>query len=136
MSKVKGLKEVNLNLDLAVKGIKFNIHNGMKGAVKVIKVEASEVTPVERFSLIRSIASRIRKTALSSLGVVGYKSPYAAAVHEMGGKLKGVRRPSGIGRHWDPDSSPKFFLKAILANKRKIVEEFRKEGSKSPKGKK
>jgi hypothetical protein len=38
---------------------------------------------------------------------VGYASPYALAVHENRQmKLRGVPRPSGIGRYWDAESGP------------------------------
>lgn len=82
------------------------------------------MTPVDTSYLINSrYAPQITQSNGKTSGVVGYTAEYAAAVHNMPGKLAGEPRKefgnagfgggTGVGNYWDPDAQPKFLEKGF-----------------------
>lgn len=82
------------------------------------------LTPVDTSNLINSrYAPQIQRSDGKVSGTVGYTAEYAAAVHNMSGKLKGQPREgfgnagfgggTGKGTYWSPDAEPKFLEKGF-----------------------
>lgn len=82
------------------------------------------LTPVDTSNLINSrYAPQIQRSDGKVSGTVGYTAEYAAAVHNMSGKLKGQPREAfgkagfgggtGNGTYWSPDAEPKFLEKGF-----------------------
>jgi len=98
---------------------------GLREAAELVKQKTLAITPEEYGDLKESIKGGkdglVIKSATGMYTEVGWKShPYALAVHESPGVLKGKPRPSGIGNYWDVTGEPKFLEKAVFKNWRKI----------------
>ena len=72
-------------------------------------------------------SSYARKAIDGSLAAeMGYNSEYAAFVHEkVEEKLRGQKRPSGLGVYWGKGES-QFLLKAMMQNKKEMLIEIAK----------
>lgn len=91
--------------------------------------ESAKITPVDSSFLVNSLmnAPRITQQTDGMQAMIGYTAEYAAAVHGMPGKLKGLPREhfgrtaagvafgggSGTGRYWDPHGEPQFLTKGF-----------------------
>lgn len=125
---VKGLKEVRQQL----KGTFGKIKGPMVGkALTEVLITAAgfaaTMTPIDTSNLINSQYREINTKGKKVVGAIGYTAAYAAAVHGMSGKLKGLPRKdfgvtragesfgggTGVGNYWDPDAEPGFLRKAF-----------------------
>lgn len=122
MDGVSGLDDVLKNLNDQIGGIKNRSFTGLLEAGLKIEAASNERTPSEYGNLRGS--SYTRKSQSGNIAVeVGYTANYAAAVHEnLGQKLKGQPRPSGLGNYWDPRGEPKFLERTLQLNQKAIVD--------------
>jgi len=133
---LEGLDELNARFAKAIQDIGVSRTQGfvikLTGA---IEVESAMMTPRDTSFLINSKFNRMWRTPSGFNAEAGYGANYAAAVHNMSGKLKGQPRASfgktgnnsdagpmmprsfgggtGNGNYWDPDAEPQFLAKAI-----------------------
>lgn len=97
---------------------------------------ADVMTPVDTSFLINSRYRAVTQGRSGWNGRFGYAAKYAAAVHEMSGKLKGQPRAdfgttragvafgggTGKGNYWDPAGEPQFLKKGFEQSKALISE--------------
>lgn len=121
---IRGINEVRDKLRNLEKGV---IHpKAVKAVTEVMIVAAgyaASLTPIDTSNLINSQYREIKLSGRKIIGTIGYTASYAAAVHEMSGKLKGKPRAmfgnagfgggTGVGNYWDPDAEPGFLRKAF-----------------------
>lgn len=129
---VKGTQDVLRRLNSELAGIAGRSMGGLlAGGLKVQALSQRRV-PIEYGNLRASAYTRkaanigtaggavargiIGGLATEPLAVeVGYSASYALFVHEnMQQKLKGQRRPSGLGVYWGPAGQPKYLESAVV----------------------
>lgn len=123
-----GLEELNARFAKAMESIGVSrTQRFITELVFAIEAEAATKTPVDTSLLINSKFNRIWQTTGGWKAEAGYGANYAAAVHNMSGKLKGQPRAdfgttragvsfgggTGKGTYWSPDAEPQFLSKAI-----------------------
>lgn len=125
---VKGLKEVRNSLHKLIGEISGPMS---EKALTEVLIDAAGfaalMTPIDTSNLINSQFRKVENVDGKVRGTLGYTAAYAAAVHEMSGKLKGQPRQdfgvtragesfgggTGVGNYWDPDAEPGFLRKAF-----------------------
>lgn len=106
---IEGLGEVMANLRGREIALGVNCSRGLLLAGRHLLKESQKLVPVEHGDLKDSGFVSLSNKGFYTQVEVGYTSPYAIWVHEnVGMKLKGQPRPSGIGNYWDPNGRPKF----------------------------
>ena len=136
MDSLSGFEDLNARFRAAMQDIGVSRTQGfVTKIVTAIKADAATMTPVDTSFLANSAYSRTWRTTSGWQAAVGYGAEYAAAVHEMSGKLKGQQRAdfgitsnrgefgpmrptsfgggTGTGTYWSPDAEPQFLQKAI-----------------------
>lgn len=134
---VKGIAAVKRGYRIRVD--KVTGHMSERAVYNVLQAGAAYsdmLTPVDTSNLINSrYAPQIQRSEGKVSGSVGYTAEYAAAVHNMSGKLKGQPREdfgmtsnhsefgpkqrvafgggTGKGTYWSPDAEPKFLEKGF-----------------------
>lgn len=121
--RVKGLKEVQKNLDSF-----FDEVSGKKTERAVYQILSTGLatsrakTPIDTGKLLDSSYTPIFfRSAGKTVGVVGYRAPYALFVHDAEGVLRGKKRSSGNGNYWDPNAEPKFLENAFNEIKPDVI---------------
>lgn len=124
---IKGMAQVRSNVRRQLTlAIPSHAERAMHIATSIIGGYATLMTPVDTSNLINSQYRIVKNTGTKVVAAIGYTARYAAAVHEMGGKLKGQPRANfgvtragvafgggtGRGNYWDPDAEPQFLSKA------------------------
>lgn len=124
---IKGMAQVRANLRKQLTlAIPSGAEKAMHVATSIIGGYATLMTPVDTSNLINSQYRIVKNTGTKVIAAIGYTAKYAAAVHEMSGKLMGQPRAdfgvtrdgvtfgggTGRGNYWDPDAEPKFLSKA------------------------
>lgn len=118
---VRGLNKVLGNLNREVNKIQGQSIAGLKAAGLILERASNKRVPVEKSGLIQSSYTRTAQNDRKAVEV-GYSAKYAVYVHEnLEQKLKGQRRPSGLGVYWGPKGEPQFLLKSILSEKKKML---------------
>lgn len=122
----KGLKQVRHNVAKIIGEIGASMpERAVYEALLIIDGNAALLTPVDTSNLINSRFIEVKKAPDGIHGKMGYTAEYAAAVHEMSGKLKGQPREDfGVtrsgqafgggtktGNYWDPNAEPEFLKK-------------------------
>lgn len=111
---VKGIERVRMNTKKKLEEIAGPVTERVLTEVLIIgSGYASTMTPVDTSTLINSQYRRLEPTSGGKRGVVGYTAGYAAFVHGASGKLKGLARPGGRGKYWDPKGEPEFLKKGF-----------------------
>lgn len=134
---VKGIESVRRGYRVKVETVAGRDSNrAVYNILQAGAAYADMMTPVDTSNLINSrYAPQITQTDGKTSGTVGYTANYAAAVHEMPGKLKGQPRAdfgmtsnhsefgpkqrlafgggTGVGNYWDPDAEPGFLKKGF-----------------------
>lgn len=118
-SKLSGLSEVINNLNTQVQNIEGRTMTGLYSAGLLIQKESNKRAPkdtgnLRESSFVRNVFNGV---------VIGYTAKYAAAVHEMPGKLKGEPRRSGSwkGTYWEV-GEPKYLENAVRENTQAIID--------------
>lgn len=135
--KVKGLKEVQRNLDSFFEQVeKEKTERAVYQVLSTGMAISQTKAPIDIGELTDSAYAPIFfKRKGKTVGVVGYRAPYALFVHEMSGKLKGKPRAhfgvtrvgkefgggSGKGTYWSPDAEPKFLENAFNEIKPEVI---------------
>jgi hypothetical protein len=132
----KGFEDVNQRFKTALRNLDVSItRRAVEEILMTVQSEAAVMTPIDTSFLINSAYNKTWRTASGWQGEVGYGAEYAAAVHNMPGKLKGKQRGdfgmtgnqsdfgpmrptafgggTGNGTYWSPDAEPGFLLKAV-----------------------
>lgn len=124
---IKGMVHLRKNIRRQLTlGIASDAERAMHIATSIIGGYASLMTPVDTSNLINSQYRIVKNTGTKVVAAIGYTAKYAAAVHEMSGKLMGKPRAhfgvtkAGVafgggterGNYWDPDAEPQFLSKA------------------------
>lgn len=121
---ITGLNQVLQNLNREVKAIENRTQAGLMKAGLLVRRESQLKVPVN-FGFLKASAYTESVSGMGSrLGVViGYTSSYAPFVHEASGKLRGLPRPKGRGRFWDPQgkAEPQFLKNALTENADRIL---------------
>ncbi len=103
VTEVEGLRQSLLLLRFAGKKIADGVEVGIIKAALLLQRESQRLVPVETGNLKASAFTSVEGTGFSTKATVGFTAAYALYVHEaVGMVLKGVRRPSGLGKYWDP----------------------------------
>ena len=133
---LRGFEDVNARFKAAMRDIGVSRTQGVVTKIIIaIKRDAATMTPMDTGFLAGSAYSKTWRTASGWEGEVGYGAEYAAAVHQMSGKLKGQQRAdfgstsnhgafgpmrptsfgggTGTGVYWGPDAEPQFLAKAV-----------------------
>ena len=117
---LEGLEKCLDNINREIEGFKKRQMAGMFAAGLLIQRRSQKLVPVERGKLKASAYTR--KEATQSV-VIGYSAAYALPVHEnMEQKLKGIKRPSGLGVYWGPNGQPKFLERPFRDGRADILE--------------
>lgn len=117
---LEGLENALRNLNREIEQKKEKAAAGMFAAGLLIERRSKKLVPREYGNLVGS--GYTRKESATSV-VVGYTSAYALAIHEnMEQKLKGQKRPSGLGVYWGPRGQPKFLEQPFREGKKDILE--------------
>ena len=124
---IKGMAQLRRNMRQQLTlAIPSAAEKAMHVATSIIGGYATLMTPVDTSNLINSQYRIVKNTGTKVVAAIGYTAKYAAAVHEMSGKLKGQPRThfgvtkAGVafgggterGNYWDPDAEPQFLRKA------------------------
>ena len=124
---IKGMAQLRRNVRKQLTlAIPSHAERAMHIATSIIGGYATLMTPVDTSNLINSQYRIVKNTGTKIVAAIGYTAKYAAAVHEMSGKLKGQPRAhfgvtkAGVafgggterGNYWDPDAEPQFLRKA------------------------
>ena len=125
---IKGVKNIVRNLGLSERMIMRKAKAGLQAVGELVKTESVNRTPIDTGRLVDSAYggkdTPVRQTSSGKLWTkVGYDdtiAPYALAVHESPGKLKGKPRANGNGNYWDLTGEPMFLHNAIMSNMVKI----------------
>lgn len=118
---LKGLSEVNRNLNAKLKRVRGKSLEGLFDAGLIVQKAAQKKVPVEYGNLRASAYTRKSQGNPNSV-VVGFEAEYAFKVHEdLEPTLKGKPRPSGLGDYWGPSGEPRFLARAIDENLDTIV---------------
>ena len=121
---ITGMNQVLQNLNREIKAIENRSQAGLMKAGLLVKRESQLKTPVDTGNLKASAYVESVSGASSRIGVIiGYTAFYAPFVHEALGKLRGLPRPGGKGRFWDPQgkAEPQFLRNALTENADKII---------------
>lgn len=123
---VRGVKQVRKKMAEVLGEIGSSMpEKAVYEALLIIDGNAALLTPVDTSNLINSRFIEVKKAPDGVRGRMGYTAEYAAAVHEMSGKLKGQPRAdfgvtrsgqafgggTGTGSYWDPNAEPEFLRK-------------------------
>ena len=111
VTKLDGLSEVLKNLRKKEGELAVAAERGLKRAGLLLQRESQKKVPVEFGPLKNSAFTRHEGKGWDTVVNVGYTVAYALYVHEaVGMVLKGLPRPSGRGKYWDPQpqASAKF----------------------------
>lgn len=127
---IKGIQRVRRNLQTISEKIAGPVTE--KALVIIARegaAESAKLTPIDSSNLINSLmpTPTISATSDGKQAVIGYTADYAAAVHDMPGKLKGQPREhfgktaagvafgggTGKGKYWDPKAEPQFLTKGF-----------------------
>lgn len=118
---VRGLNKVLGNLNREVNKIENKGIDGLLAAGFILERVSNKIVPIEHGFLRNSSFTRKAQNNRKAVEV-GYSAKYAVYVHEnLEQKLKGKRRPSGLGVYWGPKGEPQFLLKSILSEKNKML---------------
>jgi len=118
---VRGLNKVLGNLNREVNKIENKGIDGLLAAGFILERASNKIVPIEHGFLRNSSFTRKAQNNRKAVEV-GYSAKYAVYVHEnLEQKLKGQRRPSGLGVYWGPKGEPQFLLKSILSEKNKML---------------
>jgi hypothetical protein len=102
----------------AVKGAETGGIKGFRAAALVVQRRAMQRVPIEYGNLRASAYTR----PIEGGAEVGFTAKYAVYVHEnTEQKLKGKKRPSGLGVYWGPDGQPKFLESAVKDSQPEII---------------
>lgn len=121
--KVKGLKEVQRNLDSffeqvekekTEKAVYQILSTGMAVSQTKAPIDTGELTD-------SSYAPIFFRSTGKTTGVVGYRAPHAIFVHDAKGILKGKQRSNGKGTYWSPSAEPKFLENAFNEIKPEVI---------------
>lgn len=123
----QGMSKVLENLNKEISGVKNRGIDGLLAGGYIIQADSQERVPVEH-GILRS-AAFTRKAMDSTpnnpaveVGYGGAAGAYALAVHEnVEEKLKGKKRPSGLGVYWGPHGESQFLLKALIAKSKAAI---------------
>lgn len=109
---VHGLDEIMRNLDHELEQIKGDARDGLLEAGIQIQGVSDRRIPVEYGNLRGSSYARFAPSD-RDIVEVGYGAAYAPFVHyATSEKLRGQRRPSGLGVYWNPGRS--LFLQSAV----------------------
>lgn len=124
---IKGMAQLRRNVRKQLTlAIPSHAERAMHIATSIIGGYATLMTPVDTSNLINSQYRIVKNEGRRVVAAIGYTARYAAAVHEMSGKLKGQPRAdfgvtragvafgggTGRGNYWDPSGEPQFLSKA------------------------
>ena len=124
---IKGMAQLRRNVRKQLTlAIPSHAERAMHIATSIIGGYATLMTPVDTSDLINSQYRIVKNEGRRVVAAIGYTARYAAAVHEMSGKLKGQPRAdfgvtragvafgggTGRGNYWDPSGEPQFLSKA------------------------
>ena len=124
---IKGMAQLRRNVRRQLTlAIPSHAERAMHIATSIIGGYATLMTPVDTSNLINSQYRIVKNEGRRVVAAIGYTARYAAAVHEMSGKLKGQPRAdfgvtragvafgggTGRGNYWDPSGEPQFLSKA------------------------
>ena len=124
---IKGMAQLRRNVRKQLTlAIPSHAERAMHVATSIIGGYATLMTPVDTSNLINSQYRIVKNEGRRVVAAIGYTARYAAAVHEMSGKLKGQPRAdfgvtregiafgggTGRGNYWDPSGEPRFLSKA------------------------
>lgn len=124
---IRGIEAAKRRTTAIVGRITANSERAVTEVLIIGQGYAAAMTPVDTGNLINSQYREVHTGPNGIEGRVGYTAAYAAAVHEMSGKLKGQPRRdfgttrsgqgfgggTGQGNYWDPDAEPGFLRKAF-----------------------
>lgn len=121
---IRGLKEVEANLNREIRGIKNRSRKGLINAAITVRRDMDRTEPLVPIGRTGNLHASWFTAPLRTLRgpalQIGFEANYAAAVHEM------VDR----GRHIDwsrPGSGPKYLEKALDRNKLEMLKDIQRE---------
>lgn len=122
----KGLDVVLKNLNMKVEKLGGATLDGLLAGGVVVQGTAMRYVPVE-FGKLRESAYTRRAQEMETRGKVmvevGFSIYYAPYVHEnLEMRLKGQKRPSGLGVYWGPRGRSRFLAEAVEEKTEKVVE--------------
>lgn len=123
------LRRVMANMNKEIAGIKARSLAGLLEVGLLTERESKARVPRE-YGLLS--ASGYTQKAPESTDTnpqveVGFTSDYAVYVHEnLEAKLRGKKRPSGIGTYWSPDGEPRYLAKAVEVVTPKVIDVMKK----------
>lgn len=120
---VTGLLTVETLINHKIERLRYVSAAGLLAGGLIIKGEAQKRVPREYSFLFNSAFSRRvpgpKKTVI--VVAIGFNKAYAAYVHEnIKEKLRGKKRPSGLGTYWSPGGS-KYLEKGAKASVPKVL---------------
>lgn len=140
--KVKGISQAKKHLNDVINDVTGRkAVRAIQSAMILIGARAAYYTPVDTSTLLNSQFREIVANGVLITGRIGYSANYAAYVHEMSGKLKGLPRAdfgktragesfgggTGKGNYWDPHAEPRFLTKGAEEERDTIDAVMRKE---------
>lgn len=125
----KDMADTLQRLNARVQAIEGQTIGGLLAAGLKVQRLSQKRVPVEYGKLRASAYTRKAIGIDAEAGIynamaveVGYSAAYAVFVHEnMGMKLSGVKRPSGLGHYWGPSGQPKYLQSAVVELQDDIV---------------
>jgi len=100
---IEGVREVLTKLRLRNERLAKGCNRGLRVAGLALQRESQKMVPVNFGVLKASAFTRANGEGFKTEVDVGYTALYAIYVHEaVGMKLKGLPRPKGRGKYWDP----------------------------------
>jgi hypothetical protein len=121
MMAAEDLDSVMRKLNHEIGQIKKRTVTGLLGGGFVILAQAQRWVPVEYGKLRASGYARQAQRDPNAVEV-GFSASYAIFVHEnIEQKLKGMKRPSGLGRYWGPQGRPQFLTAAVKAKQAEVL---------------
>lgn len=111
---LKGINDVLKNLNSEIEGIEKRTPAGLLAAGLHLLSKSQPLVPVEYEKLKASGYAQYADQKKMTVNI-GYSAAYAIYVHEnTEEKLRGIKRPSGLGTYWNPGGSK--FLEAPLSD--------------------
>jgi len=117
---VKGLTRVLQRLNSVVQNTEQGAIRGLLAGGMLIQRRSMARTPVE-YGFLRASAFTRRAQGDENSVEIGYSAGYAKFVHDNTRmKLRGKKRPSGLGTYWNPGEA-KFLSKAYAESVKDVI---------------
>lgn len=126
--RTRELNNVLKKLNAEIRALERRSQSGLLAGALVVQGRAQRKVPVE-YGNLRASAYARRMPENPNAVEVGFSAAYALYVHEnLEPKLRGQKRPSGLGVYWGPAGEPQFLTKALRESHKEIVELVRSHG--------